>query len=147
HNTGGAISEVDPLWQLYYKRTLKDVKDYDLSVFINKLNAKQKMYMTETGVIKSFDESMLRLNERLNGAFNTTMERGSRIINYHRIYLEYEKLLNEWQHHTVWAETLLDLRESANKNRKGDDLNAVVWNESDERALMSKIIDEAKKLK
>jgi len=146
NHTGGMVSELDPLWMLYYKRVLRDVKDYDLSVFTEGLTPKQKAYMDETGLVEWLDEEMARLSERLNAAFSTTMDRGARILNYHRIFLEYEKLLNQWQNHAAMAETLLILRERAVENRSGNDLNATVWNTPDERELMAKIIDEAKKL-
>lgn len=145
NHTGGAVSEVDPLWQLYYKRMLRDVKDYNLSTFTNKLSAKEKQYMNENGIVKWFDDEMQRLNERLNGAFNVTMDRGSRIINYHRIYLEYEKILNDWNNHRHWAETLVAIRDENQKFQKPSSVDFSDW-QNDDVSIMNKVIEEAKKI-
>lgn len=145
NHTGGAISEVDPLWQLYYKRMLRDVKDYNLTTFTNKLNPKQTQYLNDNGIIQWFDNEMQRLSERLNGAFNVTMDRGSRIINYHRIYLEYEKLLTEWSNHSNWAETLIAISDENRHIQTPSTVDFSDW-ENNDVAIMNKIIEEAKKI-
>lgn len=145
HNTGGAISEVDPLWQLYYKRMLKEVYNYNLSTFTNKLSPKQRVYMIENGVIGWFDNEMQRLNERLHGAFNVTMTRGSRIINYHRIFLEYEAILNKWNNHKTWSEPFVKLQKENIQNQQIQNLDFSRWR-NDDIAIMEKVIQDAKKL-
>lgn len=145
YNTGGVISEVDPLWQLYYKRMLKDVYNYNLSIFTNKLLPNQKLYLVDNGVISWFDDEMQRLNERLHGAFNVNMSRGSRIINYHRIFIEYEAILNKWNNHKAWAEPFVKLQKENIKTQKIQNLDFSKWKNRDV-AIMEKVIQDAKKL-
>lgn len=142
--TGGVISEVDPLWQLYYKRMLRDVKDYNLSTFTNRLTPKQRQYLNENGVLSWFDNEMQRLSERLNGAFNVTMDRGSRIINYHRIFIEYEQVLNRWNNQRLWSETLVNIKDERKRYENTANIDFSDW-KNDDVSIMNKVIEDAKK--
>lgn len=146
YNNSGLFSGVDPLWNLYYKKELRGLLDYSLSNSTGNLTPKEKEYLTETGVIKWFDDEMLRMQERLNGAFDTDMDRGARILAYHRIMKEYRKVLGEWNTHLTWAETLLKLRESQNKSKGQEPIELASWNTKNDSELMREIINEAKKM-
>lgn len=145
HHTGGVISEVDPLWQLYYKRMLKDVYNYNLSKFTTGLTQEEKTYLMENGIIEWFDEEMQRLNERLHGAFDVTMARGSRIINYHRIYTEYQSVMNKWLNHKSWSGSFLTARKDNIKSNNIQNLQVTRWFNNDV-AIMRKVIEDAKKM-
>ena len=146
YNNSGLFSDLDPLWQLYYKGELKGVLDYSLANATAELSPNQKSYLTETGVINWFDDEMLRMQERLNGAFDVDMDRGARVLAYHRIMMEYRKILGEWNTHINWAETLLDLRDAETKSKGNAPMDFASWETTSDTELMRKIINEAKKL-
>lgn len=146
YNNSGMFSSIDPLWRLYYKKELEEVTDYSLSRALQPLTAKEREYLNETGVIQWYDNEMVRLQERLNAAFNVDMDRGSRVLAYHRIMKEYRKVLSEWNTHITWSATLLKMRETRNKVKSDTPMEFTQWNVQSETQLMRKIIDEAKKL-
>jgi len=149
HNTGGILSAADPMWLLYYKKTLRDVDGYSLSKFTNRLTSQQKSYLSETKIIRWFDEEMLKLSERLGGAKSANMDRGARIINYHRILLDYEKVLGRWNHQVSWAEKFTKLRDqnaAISDVKNIADMNWDDYGKSD-LDIMREIIKREKRLK
>lgn len=148
HNTGGILSEADPMWILYYRKTLKDVNEYNLSNFTNKLTSLQRQYLVETKIIEWLDTEMIQLHERLDGAKSVNMDRGSRILNYHRIMLEYEKILGRWNYQVAWADkfTKVQARNSTIDKKNIGNVNWSDYGKTDLQ-IMEEIIRREKRLK
>ena len=146
YHHSGLVSGADPLWQLYYRKELENVLNYNLDAIIREMPIQERSYLTETGIVGWFDGEMLRLHERLEGAFSSDMDRGSRILSYHRLMKEYRNVAAIWDSHVNSASSMLALRK-LNEHSKGiANTDAIVWNSQSDSELMDRIITEAKKL-
>lgn len=86
-------STIDPLWILYYKEELDPLIDsgrtYDP---FKDITPTLLSYLKQKGVYNWYQEEFASLKERLEIIRQATMERGSRIMAYHRILDEFKKL-------------------------------------------------------
>ena len=140
----GLLSGADPLWQLYYKSELKGVRNFDIGKVKNDLSGEEISYLAQTGILDWFEEQMTVLGERLSVAFNTDMDRGSRILAYHRIMLEYRQLRSKWDHHLIWANRTLAFRKEADSGPIPSPEVEFSWNSSNDAERMREIIRKAK---
>ncbi|RZM22964.1 MAG: hypothetical protein EOO88_27725 [Pedobacter sp.] len=92
----GLLSDFDPLWNLYYSSVLQPLNaspvDLLAGLKVNEVNA-----LNRSGFISWYQGEHQALRERLTLARNSDIERGSRIIYYHRLLLEYRKLQASWE--------------------------------------------------
>lgn len=112
----GLLSEVDPLWRLYYKTELKEVRDFDMERVKQTLSAEEIRYLEQSRLSDWFGEQMTMLRERLMVAFKTDMDRGSRILTYHRILQEYRQIRSKWDHHLSRANRIVPFQKKADSN-------------------------------
>src|SRR5690606_4151241 len=83
----GGFSEVDPLYQLYYKKELKPLEKPGEDAF-DDVPVAARTYLQETGAFAWYQDEMGQLAERYQLAKKLDMERGQRILMYHRILQE-----------------------------------------------------------
>ena len=108
-----SFSDADPLWLLYYQSALSALsKREDLSE-ITSLNANARDFLVSSGIYKWYSEEMARLSERLNLARTNNMERGSRILLYHRLLLDYRKAQDLWVARKRNAASQLSLKKTS----------------------------------
>lgn len=141
-NNSGLFSGLDPLWVLYYKQELKYVTDYDRQSTLASLSANELNYLQQNGTIDWFDSEMSRMQERLKGAHNTDMDKGSRIMAYHRILIQYRQVFSKWNTHLNLAEQVLSLK---NYHAKSKDINSTSanfgsWDSSSDFKIMESIL-------
>lgn len=146
YHHSGLFSGVDPLWQLYYKKELHGVTEHSLHNATYGLEPREQAYLAETGITDWFNGEMERLKERLAGAFNSDMDRGTRVLSYHRILLQYRKIRNLWESHTNWAGTLMELRELSRAGKSDSPMEFAVRHSQSDVLLMRRIIEDAKRL-
>ena len=91
----GAVSAADPLWQLYYRNEFRPLTEGTDP--LQGSTPEVRDYLARTGVLDWYHEESAALAERLDGARTTNMERGSRIMAYHRLLAEYRSLLSTWE--------------------------------------------------
>lgn len=92
-----ALAQADPLWQIYYRSALSPLsKSLDGSE-LSGLGAPQLSYLTRTGVVDWYRNAHAALKERLEISQRSPMERGSRIIFYHRLLAEMRALRSSWE--------------------------------------------------
>ncbi|MFD2968826.1 hypothetical protein [Sphingobacterium bambusae] len=96
-NYAGIASGTDPLWQLYYKREFQDLLEYNEGDLFEGLEPVVKAYLEEGGSVDWYRQESQMLRERLEAARTTNLDRGSRIIAYHRMLGEYRKLRAIWE--------------------------------------------------
>lgn len=106
----GAFSSLDPLYWLYYQKELSPLEDIEANAFPNIPNA-VKEYMWDKGGYDWYLENMSMLAERYGFAKSLDMERGQRILMYHRIMLEMRKLLSKWNYRLALTGKMLEFRE------------------------------------
>lgn len=93
------ISKADPLYMLYFQKTLKPIINFNKNSPYegHKISQSIIQRFILTGFNDTFIKEMEVLKDRLNVAFDSDMPRGKRIILYHNLLDEYrrlERLLN-----------------------------------------------------
>lgn len=114
-NYSGDLSAVDPLWILYYKHQFDALINQDDFKLLIGIPSKEQDYLIQSKTLDWYLEETHSLSERLNGARTTTVDRGSRIMAYHRFLEEYRKLLVIWESKKLKAKLFLSLQDSADK--------------------------------
>nr|WP_181718584.1 hypothetical protein [Pedobacter sp.]QJS06245.1 hypothetical protein [Pedobacter sp.] len=109
-NYAGAVSSLDPLYNLYYKKELAPLDDIKGNAFMN-VPQKVIQYLAENGSYNWYLTEMNSLLERFSTAKRVDVDRGQRILMYHRIMLEHRKLVESWKHSVDLAAMMLDYRD------------------------------------
>lgn len=103
-----SLGDADPLWNIYYRSALSPLANLP-ELHLNSLSNGQRKYIDQTGILSWYTEQHQALSERLRLAKSTDMERGSRILLYHRLLLEYRKLQAAWEDKLRASKTYLNL--------------------------------------
>jgi hypothetical protein len=108
-NQSGLISDADPLWQLYYKGQLSPVLNNSPATILAELSPQVSSKLVSEGLYSWYKNELDMLKERVQTAHSTTMDRGSRILAYHRLLMEYRKLAGVWAIRTSSAQATLNM--------------------------------------
>lgn len=119
-NYSSALTFADPLWLMYYRNEFEGLLNQVDSDMLAGLSFAEQKYMISTGLFDWFSEESHALLERLEIARSTTIDRGSRIMAYHRMLAEFRKLSASWETKKSRARTYLSIRSSAQKLRSGE---------------------------
>lgn len=111
-NYSAVFSFADPLWQLYYRHEFEPLLNQRDNDLLNGMSTKEREYLLRTGIYDWYRGEAAGIRERLEGAMDATMDRGSRIITYHRLFLEYRKLSTSWEAKRQYARKFLSLNEA-----------------------------------
>lgn len=122
-NYSSALAFADPLWLMYYRNEFEGLLSQADSDLLSGLSANERAYLISSGLFDWYREESHALLERLEIARSTTLDRGSRIMAYHRMLGEYRKLLANWEMKKSKAKTFLAIRSSTEKLRKGEAVN------------------------
>lgn len=96
-NYSGLVTDADPLWLLYYRKEFGNLTGDTEFDPLAGLPPDAKDYLRNKGLLEWYNEERAELKERLDAARTTTLDRGSRIMAYHRLLAEYRKLLSSWE--------------------------------------------------
>lgn len=88
----GSISEIDPLWALYYQGEFSGLMDSTFNDIVSPIPWEEKDYLNQIGVLDWYAEEREILLERLQASKSTAMPRGSRMLTYNRLLYEYRNL-------------------------------------------------------
>ncbi|MEH3115748.1 hypothetical protein [Pedobacter terrae] len=99
----GMLSPTDPLWMLYYSRQLKGITDFDPGKLLASLPQIAKVQIIVNGSLDWYTREIAILSERLQAARTTTLERGKRILSYHRLLAEYRRISAMWNDKVIAA--------------------------------------------
>lgn len=106
-NQSGTITDADPLWQLYYSAQLKPVLNNSPASILAGLSPPVSAKLVSEGLFDWYKNELDMLKERINAAHTATIDRGSRIMAYHRLLLEYRRLAGVWAIRTSSAQATL----------------------------------------
>jgi len=115
----GALSATDPLYQLYYKKELKHLEDPASNAFQG-ISQEVVSYMTDHGAYQWYLNNMASLSERYDFAKSLDMERGQRILMYHRIMLDMRDVLNKWQYKLDMSANMLAFQKLNQRRISGE---------------------------
>ena len=118
-NYAGAVSAADPLYQLFYKKELVPLDNIVGDAFKN-VRANVASYMAKSGYYEWYLTEVNSLSERYKNAKKVDMDRGQRILMYHRIMLEYREIAKNWKRRLAMAEEMLAYQEIL-KNQKNNE--------------------------
>lgn len=131
----GALSATDPLFQLYYKKELKPLENPEAKAFQG-VTPEVVNYMTDHGAYQWYLNNMASLSERFGFAMTLDMERGQRILMYHRIMLEMREVLEKWQYKLDMSASMLAFRKLSDRKIQGE----ITFSDSQDE------VDRAKKI-
>jgi len=115
NNYSSALSNVDPLWILYYRREFENlINQQDIDPLYG-LSQKEKEYFIQSGLLDWYIQETKALLERLEISRTTTLDRGARILAYHRMLSEYRTLSSTWETKKKRAKLYLSIKESKQK--------------------------------
>ncbi|WP_345949002.1 hypothetical protein ABDD95_19330 [Mucilaginibacter sp. PAMB04274] len=102
-NQEGLFSGTDPLWLLYYSKELKPVLEHSEATIMGSLPPAIRSDVVSEGIYNWYSRELDMLKERLDAARSVNMDRGARIIAYHRMLLQYRELAAAWATRTATA--------------------------------------------
>jgi hypothetical protein len=135
----GLISAADPLWQLYYSNELKPVLNNSMSSILSGLTPAVSQRLTADGIYDWYKNELDRLKERLEGARTADMDRGSRIMAYHRMLREYRDISAVWAIRTASAQTTIDLTDKQQK-LKSNTVTVPGWTPQSDIEIARKVL-------
>lgn len=118
-NQSGLISDADPLWQLYYSKELAPVIDHSDDELLAPLTPAVRTAVISDGILNWYETELASLKERIQAAHTTTMDRGARILAYHRYLMEYRRLSGIWAIRISSAQATLDMTAQQQKLKTG----------------------------
>lgn len=110
-----ALTQADPLWQIYYRSALSPLSEPLDGSELSGLSSAQRNYLSRTGIVDWYRNAHAALRERLDISQRSPMERGSRIIFYHRLLSEMRALRSSWEEkkrsakNYLWISSQVDL--------------------------------------
>ena len=135
---GDAVSEADPLYLLYYKKELKPLENPGEEAF-DDVPTDVQDYLQDTGALDWFQKEMERLAERYQLAKKLDMERGQRILMYHRILQEMKQCLGRWQHQIHLSQRVVEFK-SFKRHPSIEGGSYARWKETDGQKVIERII-------
>ncbi|GAA3989492.1 hypothetical protein [Mucilaginibacter dorajii] len=114
-NQSGLTSDFDPLWQLYYSNELKPVLNNSTASILGGLSPQVSAKLLSEGLYDWYKNELDMLKERIQAAHSTIMDRGARILAYHRYLMEYRRLAGIWAIRTSSAQATINMTAQQHK--------------------------------
>ncbi|MBD1362529.1 hypothetical protein IDJ77_01790 [Mucilaginibacter sp. ZT4R22] len=138
-NQSGLITDADPLWQLYYRNELKPVLDNSYASILSGLSPQVSSKLVSEGLYAWYKNELDMLKERVQAAHATTMDRGSRIVAYHRLLMEYRTLAGVWAIRTSSAQATLNMTAQQQKLKAGQ-ITVTEWTPQTDIQIARKVL-------
>src|SRR5690606_7379139 len=95
YNYAPQVNSADPLWNLYYKNELSPLLE-DRIDHLKDFSYELKINLIAKGVLDWYIQEFESLRQRLSIAQQSYLDRGSRMLSYHRILQDYQLLNTNW---------------------------------------------------
>lgn len=142
-NQSGALSAADPLWIMYYSKELKPVLQNTMSTILSGLSPALQSKVVSEGLYTWYKNQLDMLKERIEGAHSADMDRGSRILAYHRMLLEYRVLEATWATRIVSGDK--NMQRSADKDKaKSAQVNLSGWTPDTDVKIANEVVNTRK---
>lgn len=138
-NYSGIVSAADPLWILYYSKELSPVLEFSDASILAPLPPAVRSKVVAEGLHNWFKNELSILKERINGARNSNMDRGSRILAYHRMLQEYRNLHATWTTRTATA-AANQAKVRQQEKVKANDLNVGSWTPASDVEIAKEVL-------
>jgi hypothetical protein len=142
-NQSGLVAPADPLWLLYYAKELRPVTGHTPASILSPLPAVVQQKVVAEGLYDWYIKELDMLKERLDGARSTTLDRGARILAYHRMLLEYRVLAATWATRISAAATTIQMTNQQNKV-KANQVTVDSWTPATDVSIARKVLADRK---
>lgn len=95
YNYAPQVNSADPLWNLYYKNELSPLLEERID-HLKDFPYELKINLIAKGVLDWYIQEFESLRQRLSIAQQSYLDRGSRMLSYHRILQDYQLLNTNW---------------------------------------------------
>ncbi|MEJ2881056.1 hypothetical protein [Pedobacter sp. GR22-6] len=143
YNYLGAVSGLDPLWMLYYSREFDPLLNQDDGRLLEGLEPPVRDYLSRTGLTSWYQEESASIRERLATLRSSNVDRGSRILGYHRMLGEYRILRANFEAKKQRAKLYLSMAETVERVRVPEVGSARSGAESDKQ-IADRILSSSK---
>jgi len=139
----GLLSATDPLWVIYYSRQFKELLDFDRERMLSALPLGARRKLLASGSVDWYTGELGILAERLEAARTVTLDRGARIMSYHRLLLEYKKM------QAFWADKVIAAGRDAERSKvrsvlKGQEIKIESWTPDSDVGIAKEILRKRK---
>lgn len=139
----GLISDVDPLWLLYYKQQFQPLLNYSAATLLGTLPPQVSAKLVSEGMYDWYSSQLAMLKERLEGARSTNMDRGSRIMAWYRMLKEYRALAGVWNTRVAAAAKTIQMTAQQQQLKAGT-VNPGGWTPQTDVRIANQILLNAK---
>jgi hypothetical protein len=139
----GVLSATDPLWILYYSRQLKGVTDFDPGGALAAVPQIAREQVIANGSLDWYTREIAILSERLEAARTTTVERGARILSYHRLLAECRRISSLWNDKVI-AAAREPARVKVQENLTGQEIKIDGWTPESDVRTAKEILNKRK---
>lgn len=138
-NQSGLLSDADPLWLLYYKKQLSPVINNSPVTILSGLSPQVSGKLVSEGLYGWFKNELDMLKQRIEASHSADMDRGARILAYHRYLIEYRRLAGVWAIRTASAQSTLNM--AAQQQRlKTNQVDAPNWTPQADIEITNKVL-------
>ncbi|MFI5160486.1 MAG: hypothetical protein ACHQHN_04375 [Sphingobacteriales bacterium] len=142
-NQSGLLSDADPLWLLYYHQQFLPLLNYSPLTLLGTLPPNVSSKLLSEGTYGWYVNELSSLKDRLQGARQTDMDRGSRIMAYYRMLREYQRLSGVWAIRISTAQK--DLKMTAQQQTlKSGSVNPGNWTPQTDVQIANQVLQHAK---
>jgi hypothetical protein len=138
-NQSGLITDYDPLWQLYYSKELKPLINSSNASLLKDLSPEVSAKLISEGLFSWYINEIDMLRERVNASHSANMDRGSRIIAYHRLLLEYRQLAGIWAIRTSSAQSTLNMTDQQ-RRLKSNQVKISQWTPQSDLQIVKTVL-------
>jgi len=142
-NQSGLVSSVDPLWLLYYSKELTPVLEHSEAELVASLPPAVRQQVVNEGIAAWYVRELDMLKERLEGAKTTTLDRGARILAYHRMLMEYRMLAATWATRTATAARNIN-SVAKQQQVRSNQVTIDAWTPESDAAIARKVLADRK---
>lgn len=139
----GLLSDIDPLWILYYSQQLQPLLNYSAASILGPLAPQVSAKLVSEGLYSWYTNQLAMLKERLQGARTTDMDRGSRIMAYYRMLKEYRTLSGVWSIRVAAAAKDIQMLAQQQQLKTGT-VNPGNWTPQTDIQIANKVLLNAK---
>lgn len=139
----GLLSDADPLWILYYNQQFQPVLNYSALSLLGGFSPQVSAKLLSEGTYNWYTSELSSLKQRLQGARQTDMDRGSRIMAYYRLLKEYQRLSGVWAIRTSVAQKDLQMNAQQQSLKTGS-VKPGNWTPQSDVQIATQILSHAK---
>ena len=118
------LARTDPLWLMYYSREFGPLLDEHQPHPLTGLPYPVQQYLQGSGIFDWYINESATLRQRLEHSRETDMERGSRLMAWHRLLSDYRKLISVWESARGRSARELSIKKAAARLHSGMPLDA-----------------------